>query len=337
MALKGLAVHAGILALSCGVAAYAWTREENSGDKHAVELWAGTLEQVERVEFVSQARTVVLLAKQDEVGRYWEGSVDSEKGAPPEHDNPHAPPNPKVEPTGERVKERFVAVTEGNEFVSTLIPLMAKRSLGALDPARFAEFGFDAAKPQVLKLKVGGVDRELFVGGFAPGGGDTYVRFGDTGQAYVLDANLTTDLNSAETRLMQRNLHVFEPSEVKRLKLTSGGASRELVAQAGKTTTWADPSDATKKDETATNWMSNFDRLRITSYKEGATPSAILRVDFYGEAAKPLGFVELASLPEEGQDKPQYFARSETSRWWGTVVNTTADQVVTDLSTLLKR
>jgi hypothetical protein len=95
---------------------------------------------------------------------------------------------------------------------------------------------------------------------------------------------------------------------------------------------WANPSDPATKDETASNWMTKFDRLRVTEYTqkvEGAT-TPVAEVEYFDEAGKSLGKVELVSQVVPGEDKPRYLARSDETRWYGEVLASTAEQLAQD-------
>jgi hypothetical protein len=334
MALKGIILHGTLLALSVALAAYGWLKEDDPAEKHEAELWGGEAAQIESIAYESPQRKVLLQAQTDAAGRYWIGDVDKVKEAPADSD-PHAALKPKEDKPEERERVRFVGVTEAEALAAKLAPLRAKRALGMLDAARLVEFGFDAAKPQILRLQVAGKQHELVVGGATPGASDSYVRLGMDGPAFVLSGNWPSDMNSAETRLVQRALVTFEPDEVAKVKLSAGDASREVARLPDKRDAWADPADLTKKDETISNWMLKFERLRITDYVEKleAEPSPIVRADYSNALGKNIGFVELASVA--GETTPTYYARSAHSRWWGTVTNTTAEQLAQDVKAVI--
>ncbi len=340
MVARSIAMHAGLLVISAGLAVNAWLKEDAPEEAHEAQLWGGESEQIQRIEFDADKRKLTLEAKQDEAGRYWIGDVDKVKSSPASED-PHSPHSEDKEPAKdegpqEREQVRFIGVTEVNELAAGLMPLRAKRSLGVLPDERLEEFGFDKEHPATLKVHFSGGVHELLVGGKTPGGSDTYVRQPD-GAAFVLGGNLSGDLNSAESRLVQRGLHSWEEDEAGKAVVISGESSRELTRLEGKRSNWAVEADPTKKDETATNWMSKFERLRISHYDEkpAPDPQVFVKVQYADAKGKAIGFVELAAVTPAGQDKPVYYARSELSRWWGSVVSATAEQLKQDLPILV--
>ena len=61
----------------------AWTGEDEPNKKHvAAELWSGRVSDLQRIEFRTDKKVVVLEPKQDEAGRYYIGSVET-IAAPP--------------------------------------------------------------------------------------------------------------------------------------------------------------------------------------------------------------------------------------------------------------
>jgi hypothetical protein len=282
----------------------------------------------------------VLEAKSDAVGAYFIGQVEREKPAEPEEADPHAPPDappPSVAELAERETVRFVAVQEANELLESLAPLKAIRGLGMLDDSKLADFGFDEETPAKLTLSIGGQMHELVIGESTPGGGDTYARL-PNGEAFVLDGQLVRNISSGDTRLLERKLRSWEDEETKSVKVVSADSSREL-ARTEQKSFWADPKTADQKDETASNWMDKFERLRITEYIENPepAPTPLFEVEYFGAQGKRLGRISVARVPGKEADKPDFLARSEHTRWWGKVLRSNAEQLAQDLSALLNR
>ena len=151
--------------------------------------------------------------------------------------------------------------------------------------------------------------------------------------------SIVRDLTSADQRLVERRLHGFEDTVVKRVKITAGGASRELVRSADKKDAWTKPSAPNDKDETATNWMSKVDRLRTTSYEGDALhppPAAadlVFKIEYFDER-KPIGVTEIWRHP--GSDgKTDYVVKTELTRWYATVIRSAAEQVEQDLKSIV--
>lgn len=332
-------IHAGLFLVASALGLQALTKDDGDPkEEHEVELWQVAPSAVQRLEYESKKRKVVLEGMSDAHGRYFVGTVDKEKRKPPK--NPHQPkgdadagaPPPAEPEVVERETLRFVAAKDANELTETLAELTAKRSLGKLAPDRYEEFGFGGEEEARVRFDFGGKVRELVVGGKTPGGSDVYVRDPESGQAYVVGGSVIRDLESADSSLMQRQLTEFESDAVAKVVIRVGESNRELVPVPGQRQFWANPSDPSSKDETASNWMTKFERLRVTEYAEkvdGET-TPIAEVEYFDQAGKPLGKVELLSQSVAGEDKPRYLARSAETRWYGQVLASTAEQLAQD-------
>jgi len=250
--------------------------------------------------------------------------------------NPDAGAPPPA-PGGPKTKTDFVSVGVAQKLVESLAPLKALRALGKIPEDRAAEFGL--ADPEgTLTVTIGGVERKLVLGATTPGGGDRYVREPQTGETYVIDGAAVRDLDTAESRLVERELHGWKEAEVSTAELSAGGKKRQIVrgGPEGKRF-WADPAAADQKDETAANFMSKLDRLRPTDYVmvEPAGKQDVLRVEY--AAGSSLGFLELVRVPAaDPAGKPEYFVRTERTRLYAKVPAQTAEQVEQDLESVLK-
>jgi hypothetical protein len=338
---QSLLIHLALLGVAGALSLRAITKDEDeSQEKHQVELWSGSAEAVQRIEFHAKKRDVVLEGQSDAHGRYFIATVDREKPKPMK--NPHGPQEPdagapKEPEVVERETQRFVGVREANELAESLAKLRAERALGKLDASRFEEFGFGEDSEATLKVNVGGAIHELVIGGKTPGGNDVYVRDAKSAEGYVVAGNFAQKLESAESSLIARDFYSFEPEKVGKVVIKAGEAQRELVPVKDKKGFWANPSDATAKDETASNWMTKLERLRVGDYveKPSSEPAPVARVEYFGSDGKSLGALELFSQTAPGEDKPTYLGRSADSRWFGTVLSSVAEQLMQDLPSIL--
>jgi hypothetical protein len=340
---KSLGVHALVLALASGLSLSVWLKDEKAdapgtekGER--VTVWPGSVESVERVRFEGPNRKVVLDAKKDANGRYYEASVEKEEPAK----NPHAPhddPEPQPEPAAgtKKTSLRFVGVKAATETVEKLAPLLAVRALGKYDPKQAEEFGLD--KPEgTLSVKLSSGEQSLVVGGATPGGQERYAKHTASGQLYAVPSDFVQAMLGAETRLIERDLHAFPDTDVTRLRIAKAGKSRELVAVAEKKGAFADPATPAKGDDTAGNWLTKVGRLRVTEYVEKpaaslSPESAVVRIEYFGKKAS-LGFLEVYKVPgEKGND---YLIRTEQTRWHVKVLSSVGEQVEQDLGSVLK-
>lgn len=338
---KSLGLHGALLALSGLVAFRMWTKGEDTSPKHGeTELWSGVPSQVQEVRFESKVGTLRLEPREDSHGRYFIGTVkknpDPAAQKKPD-DQAKASAAPEPPPSTEPKISHFIATKDGEDLVALLAPLRALRVLGKTTEAQKADFGFDQEEGRLF-VREGGKEHGLVFGGPTPGGTDRYARDQATGNAYVVSGNILRDLTSADQRLLDHRMHAWEDASAKRVKITIGTATRELVRSTEKKDAWTKPGAPADKDETATNWMSKVERLRVTSFESEklepppAPADLVVKIDYYDEH-KPIGFLELVRRP--GADKPEYVAHTENTRWYASVIRSSAEQIDQDLKSII--
>jgi hypothetical protein len=339
---KPLVLHGALLVVSAGLAYSVWNKDEAAPEKQQalVDVWGGSQASFTKLSFEGKTRKVRLESQKDAQGYYYVGSVDKEDAPPAD---PHAgvpgAPLKAPEPAKESKKEasRFVSVKAGETLVKSLAPLQALRAVGKVEAARNEEFGLD--KPEgTLKVTVDGKEHVLIIGGTTPGGSERYAKYQNNGEVFAISGDIAQSLMFGDSRLPERDLHGFKNEDISKVRLEKAGKTRELVRVKDKNDGWGDPNTPTKQDETAGNWMSKLGRLRGSDFVEKPSKAlspadAIVRVEYFS-AGKSVGFVELYKLPaEKGND---YLARTEWDRWYVKVPATTAEQIETDLASVLK-
>lgn len=344
--MRGLIGHIVVLLVASGLALNAWTSEEQplAEEGERVQVWGGQPDQVQSIGFEGEKSKVELVAKKDEQGTWFVATSNREvtpprKRPPNLHGGADEEPNKsEAEPKPKRETKRFVAVTAAGKLLESVAPLMALRAVGKIDKKRDKEFGFD--KPEgTLKVKIAGQEHALVIGGATPGGADRYARTG-SGEVYAVPGNMVQDLDYADSRLLERDLHGFAPDAVHRVRIDSSGKQRELLRLEGKLEGWADIAAPEKQDETAGNWMTKLGRLHVLEYveklKKPASPGdTVVRVDYYDENRRPLGFLELIKLAGEGGEA-EYYAHTEHSRWYVKLLKSAAEPLEQDLSSVVK-
>jgi hypothetical protein len=293
------------------------------------------------VRFESSIGTITVEPRRDSHGPYFIGVVKKNPTPPKPEDAAKATESKPPEPAANEPKiTKFIATKEGEELVSSIAPLKALRVLGKVPDAKKADFGFDKEDAKLF-LRVAGKDHTLVFGGTTPGGTDYYAKDSATGNAYVVSGTMFRDFTNADTRLVEHKLHGFEDTDVKRVKITSSNVSRELVRSTEKKDAWTKPDAPADKDETASNWMNKVERLRSTSY-EGETlspPPAIadqvVKIEYFDER-KPIGSIEIVRRPAQNpDDKTEYVAKTEHTRWFATLIRSQAEQIDQDLKSVL--
>ena len=324
-------IHLGVLAASVVTALAVWTREKEPKSLAAgdIVVWSGRSGDLEKASYESKTRKVSLEAKKDAAGRYFTGTSEKDPPALPHAADAGAPP-----PPGPRTTVGFVSVGSGDKLAEALAPLKALRALGKIGADRAAEFGL-AEPDATVTVQIGGAEHKLLVGAATPGGGDRYVRESASSEVYVIKGDAVRNLESADSLLLERELHDWKDSEITRARLESGGKSREVVrgGPEGKRF-WADAATAETNDETLGNWMSKLEKLRPSEYvlTDPEARETLLKVDYTGR--KPLGFVELVKV--KGGDKPAFYLRTEHTRLYGKVAGTQAEQLEQDLAAIVK-
>jgi hypothetical protein len=328
---RELGVHLALLAIATCVAGALWTRDKEpkalvSAD---VSVWSGRADDVERIGYETKTRKVALEAKKDAAGRYFVGTI--------ERDAPSGGPDAGAPPGAPRSTQALLSVGAAGKLAELVAPLKAFRAVGRVEGDRAAEFGL--AEPEgTLTVVVRGAEKKLLVGGPTPGGADRYAREPSTGEVYVIKGDIVRDLDAADARLVERDLHEWKDAEVTAAKLVAGGKSRELVrgGAEGKRF-WADAAAADKNDETLGNYMTKLDRVRPNEYPAAAPTGTqdVVRVEYRG-AGGPLGWVELVKASPAGGGKAEYFLRSERTRSFARVTASLAEQVEQDLAGVLK-
>lgn len=361
--MKQLMTHAGVLVVAAGLAYSVWNRDEPQPEKEqgAVDVWGGSQGSFTRLSFEGKTRKVRLEGQKDALGYYYVGVVDKED-APDPHKDPHGkdphghdekpdgkgplkPPEAK-QPKKETV--RFVSVKAGETLVKALSPLKALRAVGKVEGSRNEEFGLD--KPEgTLKVTIDGKEHVLVIGGTTPGGNERYAKYQANGEVFAISGDIAQSLMFGDSRLPERELHGFKNDEVVKVKVQKAAKTRELLRLKEKNEGWADPTNPSKQDETAGNWMSKLGKLRGSEFVEKPQTAfkpedALVRVEYF-DGSKSLGFVELYKQPAEvkpdvapaaNAPKNDYLVRTEWGRWYVKVPASTAEQVENDLASVLK-
>jgi len=329
---RGPLVHLGVLCAATIVAVGVWTRDKESkasspGD---VTVWSGRAADVERVAYEGKSKKVELEAKRDAQGRYFVGTIEREIAHPPAGDAGAAPPP-------EHKRSTIVSVSAGDKLAGELGPLKALRALGRVGDERAEEFGL-ASPEGTMKVKIGGVERALVIGSPTPGGGDRYVKDAASGEVYVLRGEPIRTLESADSLMLERELHEWKDGDLSGAKILADGKSREIVRGGGESKRfWADASSPETNDETLGNWMSKLDRLRPTEFVADPPrePKTVVRVEYRG-GSKPLGYVEVVKAPGAEGSKPEYLLQTERTRLYAKVPATLAEQLEQDLGSAVK-
>ena len=336
--MKSIVTHVGLLVLASAAAFSIWTRDEKAEQDKAdtVEIWGGNPDSIESVAFDGKSRNVKITPKTDALGHWYVVTVDKEVTPPAPKPSGDAGAPPPAPPPKHEVST-FLSMKAGDELMKKLATLKALRALGKSEAGKLADYGLD--KPEgTLKIRLGGKEQVLTIGAQTPGGSERYAKYAASGEIFAVEGDLIQTLTFADSRLPERELHSFQNDETKRIRISKGPKSREVVRVPEKKDAWADVASPTKPDETAVNWLTKVDRLRALEFVEKppqalAADQAIVRVEYFN-GSKNLGFLELYKVT--GEKGAEYLGRSEYSRWYVKLVTSSAEQVEQDLGALLK-
>jgi hypothetical protein len=351
--MKGLAIHA-VLALAGLLFAYqTWTRpavvEERPVDQ-AIVLQCKP-EQLERLELDMATHNVQLVPVVSGKDRsYWLTSSPSAKKLKElaEQDADAGTASSEPELKGVKKLDATAPVTyRGSAAVDALLaellPLRALRDLGQLDKARDAEFGFDKATT-TFKMSCGGQSIALTIAGRTYGNNDSYARDQKSGKTYLLPGKPFVDLQAAQFKLMQNELHSFALADVDEAVITVGDTTRKLLqrdrAIPGQAQ-WVDADKPDQRNEAFGNWLGRVAKMRVRKYlPRGADPGAelsdphgpperVMTIEYKLEG-KPKGRAEVVRIASEGGAQ-FYYGRSETSEVWAALFDTLVKEIETDL------
>lgn len=341
MSTRELGVHGVVFVVAAGIAWRASVAPEVTHKPAEVELWKGKALDVKRIYYKGAKREVELLPKSDSQGRYVLGSVtktvDPPKQEPATVDGGVSNLPVQAEPRVE--KELFVGVKDANELTDEIASLRAARALGAVAPDKLADFGLSGEDTATLVIELSSGTHTFTVGSRTPGGSDVYVQDKQSQAVFVLNGATTRDVELAETRIMERELVASDAGPlVNTVVLSHDGKTRSIVRSKEHASFWTDESQPNEKNETLTNWMKKFERLRINSYpaEQPQDAQVLVTADFRGPDGKPLGKIELAQQMVAPEDKPRFLARGAQTRLWGVVLTSSGSELAQDLPSIME-
>ena len=165
--------------------------------------------------------------------------------------------------------KRFLGNAAFGGYLKRLTPVRALRSLGKLDGKQDADFGFGKTLG-FLELECGGHTLELQSGTRAFGSSQRYLRDTKTGVTYLFDEPTISDLESAQFKFMQADLHSWKPEDIEEATIDAQGAKKKLMHRDRKQpqAQWVDEAAPDKRNELYNNWFSRLSRLRARAYLE---------------------------------------------------------------------
>ena len=320
-------LHGGLLALALFGAWLSFARpfaDDAAGAAAGVVVVRAAEGEVERLVHERGDRTLEIEAREDGLGRWFEGREGA--GAP------------------------FAGGRQVEAAWRGLEPLRAVRVLEGVDEAKLGELGLAGgdSPAEFLTLTVRGLDIRFRLGGRPFGGADRYARreAGPDGEAaapgrvLVLPADVVSGLGGADL-LMERRLLAASRPDVEAMTLQRPGA-RTGEPLTIRQRTGANPADAfwtldgaERADADIAAWVDKFFRLSVAAYRGGEPaadwrPEAIVAVEAREHGASRL---EIWSAPAgEGR---AWLARSPFTRLVVELSAPLAEEVCADLDGLI--
>jgi hypothetical protein len=317
MKAKGAALQAGMAGLGMVLAYAAWQKEPERQPGESV-IFDVTQNELQHVRY--------------EDGPKWV-ELDRRKNG----DETHVwlKISPKADPKSPTPEREVRGNDSAEKLFERFAPLRAVRALGKLDAAKLKEFGLESPKKK-LAISARGEKRTFSIGTPPAGVTAPYMKDERDGQVYVLSSSITSDLDAASTRLVDRALHAFKATEFDGIVLTVGAKKRELIQSGGETpmaAKLASKSSPQKPDALAKNWHDKIWRLYTTDVlgkgeqPRGGAPQVAARLE-YTFRGKTRGFIEIgrvtaaasappnSSNPPTSPTTPELYARSENTASW---------------------
>jgi len=320
-------IYAGLLVALLAAAWLRWTgafSTDAESNADAVVILRAEVDDIERIAFHNDKLDVAIILKDDALGRYAWVELEERKRKPkpvvqedlptegdeaeavePEADPVEAEPEagddaPADGEPAEVVEEEFdielVASTfKGGDAVNKLLeqlaPLEAVRALGDVGPDKLADLELETPESWIEITRKGKI-RKLEVGGEAYGTRDFYVRDTETGNFYLVDADVFRPLKYAKSRLPDRRLSDLEQIDIASVVLQADGGRVEMIHQNRQDKAaayWASAADPEVPVELYANWLDKALRLKGLSYVQPADAPEGLEPSF-----------EVSFLPEDG-------------------------------------
>ena len=233
----------------------------------------------------------------------------------------------------------FVANDKTKKLVAKYARLQAIRSLGK-----------DFSPPEIEKLKLHSPMRRLVIqqssenktfelGGRTHGARDHYIRAKDGSEVFLIAKKTIADLESPESRLMQRKVISAKLEDVSSAIITDKNKTIEILRKnrlSKKDAFWASKKEPEQRNETLGNYMSKLLSVTARGYGTSEKPleseSLLLRMKLLNESEDVIDEFEIS---KGATKRPSYLIRSKATRQMAEIRRTLGEQLEQDLSSVL--
>jgi hypothetical protein len=317
---------------------------DDEAETEAVVILRAEVDDIERITFHNDTLDVTITMKEDALGRYPWVELEERKKKPkpveqdglPTEDAAEGAEAPEAEDAAEGAeapeaedaaedaaddpavdaeedREQFEIELVSSSFkggdavtklLEKLAPLEAVRALGEVSPEKLADLELETPESWIEITRKGKV-RKLEVGGEAYGTRDFYVHDIESGEYYLVDADVFRPLKYAKSRLPDRRLTDLEREDITGVVLQADAGRVEMIqqnAQDKDAAYWANRADPETAVELYANWLDKALRLKGLNY---------VQPDDAPEGLQPA--FELSLLPQDGEPHSlQVFERPDT-------------------------
>ena len=309
-------------------------------DSDGVAVYVATPEQLKKVTFEAEDEKIVI-GRMNDGSDYLMVSVTKTREVmppPPEPvsdsdgtddtDNLAAPPEPP-EPELVESTERFVGNDQAEELWADFGPFRADRSLEG-NPSDI-EFGFDAPYATLSVDRTTGPVEVVF-GAPTYGERARYVKSGE--KIFLVKKRDITRIQSTE-KLMERDLHPYEPAGVDRIVVKTATATRTLVHKNPDDRVkayWADAGSEDTRDDVVSGWLPTLLGLRARGYVDEAPAdlTEVLTATLTGDQ----GDATITVL-SDGAESPTWYARTSHNRGTVELTPSQAEELTADLEAVM--
>jgi hypothetical protein len=341
--MRAVIVHGLLAVFGLGFAYQTYSRKpEEESAPGSVTVAECSPDALQKITLITPTNEIIVQPKREHgESSYWIDNTQKSPTPPPPKDP--AKPDDKPKALSDATKPRhYIANGTFTEYLKRYSPLRALRSLGTLPKDKDADFGFDKVGTYV-KLQCAGRTTEFEVGSRAFGASQRYFRDRKSKTIYLFEEQLVSDLESANFKFMQTDLHAFVNADVEEITVSAQGAKKRLLHRDRKVpeqSLWVDADAPAKRNELYGNWFTRLSKMRARLYlPDGADPGSdltgatggsepVLSIDYKVEG-KPNGKLELVRVDENGV--AHYYARSEATHNWVSVYDSAAKEVEQDV------
>ena len=290
------------------------------------------MDQISSVTYESPSRTLLLERRPIPAGEMGEGGFYLWAIA-----IPRPRPGDSSAATLNAMREEFPVGDDGDQLMQQLAELVAMRDLGDLTDD--AKEQYELSEPdRTLNVEFASGTRNLEFGGTVFGGPHRYANDPSTGRGYVISNDMIRNLEGGPATLRARALHRFGDSVVTGVTVRTPNGERVMTrTMDGPFGVWSRPDAAGEGDQTFANFMERVQQLSVLTYHseiDADTLALIVRLDFVGEADRPVGFIEMYRTAADSDGISEYYVRTEVTRVLALAYRNFAERVDRDLADL---